>query len=194
MKVTREQAAANRERVLDVAAKLFRERGFSGVGVAELMKGAGLTHGGFYGQFESKDDLMAQAVTRGFDVSRTHWAKLAARSPNEPLAAIAGAYLSTAHRDHPGDGCVIAALGAEAAREAGPVRRAITDGVRGLVDQLLQWMPGKSAAARRKRALATFAGFVGALVLSRTVDDPALSQEILQAVQADLGFGAGSAG
>jgi TetR/AcrR family transcriptional repressor of nem operon len=183
MKVTREQAAANRERVLDVAARLFRERGFSGIGVAELMKGAGLTHGGFYGQFDSKDDLMAQACTRAFEVSREHWQQLAARAPDGPLAAIAAAYLSTAHRDHPGDGCVVAALGAEAARAPGPVRRAITDGVRDLVDQFVRLLPGRSAAARRQKALATFASFVGALVLSRAVDDPAFSKEILAAVQ-----------
>jgi TetR/AcrR family transcriptional repressor of nem operon len=182
MKVTREQAAANRERVLDVAARLFRERGFSGIGVAELMKGAGLTHGGFYGQFDSKDDLMAQACTRAFEVSRAHWQQLAARAPDDPLAAIAAAYLSTAHRDHPGDGCVVAALGAESARAPGPVRRAITDGVRDLVDQFMRLLPGKPAA-RRQKALATFASFVGALVLSRAVDDPAFSKEILAAVQ-----------
>jgi TetR/AcrR family transcriptional repressor of nem operon len=183
MKVTREQAAANRERVLDVAAKLFRERGFSGVGVAELMKGAGLTHGGFYGQFASKDELMAQACTRAFEVSRDHWKKFAERAPDDPLAALARAYLSTAHRDHPGDGCVVAALGAEAARESAPVRRAVTEGVRGLVDEFVQLLPGRSAAAKRQQALATFAAFVGALVLARTVDDPDLSEDILRAVQ-----------
>jgi len=183
MKVTREQAAANRERVLDVAAKLFRERGFSGIGVSELMKGAGLTHGAFYGQFGSKDELMAEACKRAFDVSGAHWSKLAERAPDDPLAAIETAYLSTAHRDHPGDGCVVAALGAEAARESGPVRRAITEGVRGLVEQFVQLLPGRSAASRRQKALAAFAGLVGALVLSRAVDDPALSEEILQAVR-----------
>jgi len=183
MKVTREQAAANRERVLDAAAKLFRERGFGGIGVAELMKGAGLTHGGFYGQFASKDDLMAQACARGFEVSGAHWRKLAERAPDDPMAAIAAAYLSAAHRDHPGDGCVVAALGPEAARQAGPVRRAITEGVQSLVALVAQWVPGRSAAARRRQALATFASFVGALVLARAVDDPALSQEILAAVR-----------
>ena len=114
MRVSREQAAQNRERVLDAAAKLFRERGFSGVGVAELMHAAGLTHGAFYGQFGSKDDLMAEACARAFESSLERWRKAAARSPGDPLAAVVASYLSPSHRDEPGEAVV---------RGLGPVRR-----------------------------------------------------------------------
>ena len=184
MRVTREQADQNRERVLDAAAKLFRERGFSGIGVAELMKSAGLTHGGFYGQFESKEDLMAQACARAFEGSLDRWRDLAARSPESPLPAVVKSYLSRAHRDQPGDGCVVAALGAEAAREGPALRRAVTDGTKALLEMLSELAPGKSKAARRQQAAATFASMVGAMVLARAVDDDALSKEILQAVRA----------
>src|SRR5437870_9078504 len=110
MKVSREQAAQNRERILHAAAQLFRERGFEGVGVADLMKEAGLTHGGFYGHFSSKEDLMAQACARASARSRSLWSKLAERSPQDPLSEIAGVYLTSRHRDNPGEGCLMAAL------------------------------------------------------------------------------------
>ena len=93
MRVSREQAAENRERVLDAAAKLFRERGLGGVGVAELMKAVGLTHGGFYGQFESKEDLMVQACARAFEQSAGRWRKAAARIARQPVAGDGGVLL-----------------------------------------------------------------------------------------------------
>src|SRR5436190_5640571 len=125
MKVSREQAAQNRERILDAAAQLFRERGFDGIGVADLMKEAGLTHGGFYGHFSSKDDLIAQATAGELTRSLGQWSKVAERAPGDPLAAIAAAYLTSAHRDDPGTGCVIAALGPDVARQSKPVRSAV---------------------------------------------------------------------
>src|SRR3954468_20702168 len=112
MRVSREQAAQNRERILDAAARLFRERGFEGIGVADLMKEAGLTHGGFYGHFESQGALMAQACTRASARSRERWTKLAQNAPGDPLTAIAGSYLTSKHRDNPGSGCLMAALAA----------------------------------------------------------------------------------
>src|ERR1700687_1116601 len=99
MKVTREQAAKNRERVLDVAARLFRERGFDGVGVADLMKAAGLTHGGFSGHFASQEDLIPRACSRALAGSLARWSRLADGAPEGPLRAIAASYLSAAHRD-----------------------------------------------------------------------------------------------
>src|SRR3982750_409763 len=111
MKVSREQAARNRERILDTAAQLFRERGFEGIGVADLMKAAGLTHGGFYGHFASKDDLVAQAAALALEQSVALWEKLADRPQDDPLSAIAGVYLTSRHRDDPGAGCLLAALG-----------------------------------------------------------------------------------
>src|SRR5919205_918412 len=137
MKVSREQAAQNRERILDRAAELFRERGFEGIGVADLMKAAGLTHGGFYGHFSSKEDLMAQACARALSGSLEQWNRLAERAPDAPMSAIANAYLSNRHRDHPGQGCALAALGTDISRQNLTVRHAVTEGVRALVGMLV---------------------------------------------------------
>ena len=156
MKVSRAEAAQNRERIIQVAAKLFRERGFDGIGVAELMKSAGLTHGGFYGNFTSKEDLMAQACARALEDSLNVMRQLAERDGENALSAVASAYLTPAHRDRPGEGCALAALGAEAARHGSPVRGAFTQGVRSLLDMLTRLAPGKSTRAKRERALATF--------------------------------------
>ena len=130
MKVSREQAAQNRERILDAAAQLFRERGFEGIGVADLMKEAGLTHGGFYGHFSSKDDLIAQASARELTRSLAHWSKVGERASGDRLSAIAAVYLTSTHRDNPGAGCVLAALGPDVSRQGPAVRRAVTDYVR----------------------------------------------------------------
>jgi TetR/AcrR family transcriptional regulator, transcriptional repressor for nem operon len=186
MKVSREQAAQNRELILDAAAQLFRERGFGGIGVADLMKEAGLTHGGFYGHFSSKEDLMAQACARASARSRALWSKLAERAPNDPLSEIAGVYLTSRHRDNPGTGCLMAALAADASRQGPPVRRAVTDGLRSAFDFMAKLVPGKSKAAKRQRAISTYASLVGGMVLARAVDDRALSQEILDAVLASV--------
>lgn len=186
MKVSRAEAAQNRERIIEMAAKLFRERGFDGIGVAELMKSAGLTHGGFYGNFASKEDLMAQACTRALQGSLDAMRELVERDGENALSAAASAYLNPAHRDRPGEGCVMAALGAEAARHDSPVRQAFTQGVRPVVDILTQLVPGKSKRAKREKALAIYASMVGAMVLARAVDDAELSEEILQSVLASI--------
>ena len=125
MRVSREEAARNRERILDAAAQLFRERGFDGIGVADLMKAVGLTHGGFYGHFSSKEDLMAQACARALSRSLEVWSKRADSAPDDPLLWIAGGYLSSKHRDNPGAGCVLAALGPDAAGQ-GPACGALS--------------------------------------------------------------------
>src|SRR3954470_4631551 len=113
MKVSREQAVENRERIVETAARLFRERGFEGVGVADLMKEAGLTHGGFYGHFSSKEDLIAEASARVLADSLAGWNRLAERGGENPLPALADTYLTKEHRDDPGAGCLFAALGPE---------------------------------------------------------------------------------
>src|SRR5688500_1127123 len=100
MKVSKEQAAQHRERILEAAAQRFRERGFEGIGVADLMKEAGLTHGGFYGHFSSKEDLIAEASARALAQSLARWGKVADRASGDPLSALAGAYLATRHRDN----------------------------------------------------------------------------------------------
>src|SRR3954471_18405110 len=111
MKVSREQAARNREWIVETAAQRFRERGFEGIGVADLMKEAGLTHGGFYGHFSSKEDLIAEAAAHALTGSLALFTEVAERAPADLLPAIASAYLTTGHRDNPGEGCLLATLG-----------------------------------------------------------------------------------
>jgi TetR/AcrR family transcriptional regulator, transcriptional repressor for nem operon len=179
MRVTREQAAANREKIVEVASTLFRKHGFDGIGVADIMKAAGLTHGGFYGHFESKDDLAAEACTVA--LSREWWKEALKSSKAGGLEAIVKAYLSPQHRSDRSHGCLIAAVGSDVVRQPRAVRHAVTKGFQHLIDALVRFMPAQSVAARRKQALATMAGLLGAVILSRAVDDPALSDEILEA-------------
>ena len=186
MRVSRAEAAENRERIIEVAAKLFRERGFDGIGVAELMKSAGLTHGGFYGNFASKEDLMAQACASALEGSVDTLQRVVDRGGKDVLTQVASAYLSPAHRDRPGEGCALAALGAEAARHNSPVRGAFTQGVRSAVEILMRLLPGKSKRAKRERALAIYASMVGAIVLARAVDDAELSDEVMRSVLASI--------
>jgi len=185
VRVTREQAAANRRNILDVAGTLFRQHGFDGIGVADIMKRAGLTHGGFYGHFASKDDLAAETCARV--MGNRGWTDRIAGSPHPSFEAVVRGYLSPRHRDDPGHGCLLAAVGSEAVRQPRSVRRAFTEGLRSRVDELLKLVPRRPAAARREKALATMAGLVGALILSRAVDDRKLSDEILEAAAATFG-------
>jgi len=179
VRVTRDQAAANRERILEVAGTLFRERGFDGIGVADIMKGAGLTHGGFYGHFASKDDLAAEITSRV--LAPEGWMRRLTGTANPSFGDVVRSYLTPRHRDDAGHGCLFAALGSDVARQPRSVRRAFTEGLRLRVAELQKLLPGRSVAARRQKAVATMAGLVGALVLSRAVDDPKLSNEILDA-------------
>ena len=181
MKVSRQQAARNRERILEAAAQLFRERGFEGIGVAELMKTAGLTHGGFYGHFASKDDLIAEASARALTQSLEKWNKFAERAPDDPLSGIADAYLTRNHRDNPRVGCLLAALGPDISRQGPTVRHVVTDYVRSAFDLLAKLVPGSSRARKRQRAIGAYATLLGTMVLARAVDDRALSREILDA-------------
>jgi TetR/AcrR family transcriptional repressor of nem operon len=195
MKVTREQVAKNRQRILKVAGKLFREKGFDGVSVADIMKRAGLTHGAFYGHFASKDELAAQAcanaVAKTID-TWTAWTALAGDNSADQLGAIVSSYVTPRHRDDLGGGCVLAALGADAVRQRGAIRRAFTDGIRSTAAMLSMIAPGPSNAAQREKALATLAGLVGALTLARAADDPTLSDEILNAALATFGGKSGA--
>jgi TetR/AcrR family transcriptional repressor of nem operon len=185
VRVTREQAAAHREKILEVAGALFRERGFDGIGVADIMKRAGLTHGGFYGHFASKDDLAAEITSRV--LGREGWLERLTGKPDPSVGEVVTSYLSPRHRDDAGRGCLFAALGADVVRQPKSVRRAFTSGLRSRLDALKELMPGRSASARRRKALAVMSGLVGALILSRAVDDPKLSDEILESAAVTFG-------
>jgi TetR/AcrR family transcriptional repressor of nem operon len=150
------------------------------------MKAAGLTHGGFYGNFESKDDLILQACSRALEESLTVLRGAVDAGGKDVLGNIASVYLSPTHRDHPGSGCALAALGAEVARNSAPVRSVFTQTIRAAAELLARIVSTKSKRLKRERALAINSSLVGALILSRAVDDPELSTEILQATMDSL--------
>jgi TetR/AcrR family transcriptional repressor of nem operon len=181
MRVSREKAAENREKIVAAAGSLFREKGFDRAAVADLMKAAGLTHGGFYGHFESKDALVAEALSRVLAGSVERWRGYADKDPAGALARIVRRYLSTEMRDDPSGACAIPSLGAEVARQGQEARSAFTRGISGLVEALTRLMPRRSEEKRRAEALATLSALVGAVVLARAVDDRDFSDEILAA-------------
>ncbi|WP_370880059.1 TetR/AcrR family transcriptional regulator [Labrys monachus] len=180
MKVSRDQVAENRQRILDAAAQLFRERGFEGVTVAQIMKAAGLTHGAFYGHFASKDELIAQAFAHVLCPGGEG-------APAVGIADYAEGYLSAGHRDRPGAGCLFAALGTEAVRGAAPARHTLTQAIERRIEDFSRTAPGETPEARRRAAIASWSAMVGAVVLSRIADDPALSDELLAETKAWLG-------
>jgi TetR/AcrR family transcriptional repressor of nem operon len=179
MRVSRAQAALHRERIVDEAARLFRERGFDGISVADLMRAAGLTHGAFYGHFPSKQALMGAACKRAVGTMLAEWEAVAASSPERPLDAVVAAYLSARHRDEPGTGCLMAAVGPEASRQSRAVRKVVTECLEDVLDFLTRCAPGRTPTARRQTAVATFASLVGALIVARAVSDVQLSDEML---------------
>jgi TetR/AcrR family transcriptional repressor of nem operon len=175
MKVTKAQAEANRALVVETASQLFRERGFDGVGVADLMAAAGFTHGGFYKQFGSKADLMAEATVCGI-------AQTATLFEGVDATTFVSHYLSREHRDDRATGCTMAALGGDAARQPEPVRVAFADGVENLVALIQQGgaVSASDATPARARILDVLAHAVGALVMSRACpDDSPLADEFL---------------
>jgi TetR/AcrR family transcriptional regulator, transcriptional repressor for nem operon len=186
VRVSREKAAEHRERIIDAAGALFRSKGFDGVGLADIMKAADLTHGGFYGHFASKDDLIAQASRRSMARAAANWRRVVADAPDKPYAALVNHYLSPRHRDDPGHGCAFAALSGDAARCGKPVRKAFAEGLEPLIDILAEVSSGRTKAARRRKATATLAELIGTLILARAVGDAALSDEILDAARREL--------
>jgi TetR/AcrR family transcriptional repressor of nem operon len=186
MRVSREKAAEHRDRIIDAAGALFRAKGFGGIGVADIMKAADLTHGGFYGHFASKDDLVGEASRRIMARAAANWTKLVEAAPDSPYAALLAHYLSPKHRDYPGKGCAFAALGNDAARSGKIVRKAFAEGLAPLIDILAQSIPSKTKAARRRKAVAAMATLVGALTLARAVEGTPLSDEMLEAAHREL--------
>jgi len=181
MRVSKEKAAQNRQNILTAAARLFRERGVSATGVDAITKDASLTHGVIYSQFGSKEAIAAEAIRLAFTGSKRRWQGLAERKGVEKaFAAIVAAYLSREHRDSPGQGCAIAALGSEIARQPQSVREAFTEEFKDALAFLAEVMPGDDSSGRDEDAIAAFASMVGALILARAVNDEPLSDRILQ--------------
>jgi TetR/AcrR family transcriptional repressor of nem operon len=180
MKVTRQQAAENRNRVLNLASRRFRERGFHGLGVADLMHEAGLTHGGFYKQFKSKEDLIAQACALAIGENLAGYQQFATQNKRSAFKSVARGMLSVGHRDARAEGCVLAALGPDISRAGPSTRHEVTKGIKTIVDCLGGLIPGKSRKRIREKSLSTYATIVGALVLARAVDEPELSEKVLK--------------
>ncbi|GAB2890709.1 TetR/AcrR family transcriptional regulator [Paralcaligenes ginsengisoli] len=186
-RVSREQTQKNRAVIENVSARLFREQGFNGVSVADLMAAAGLTHGGFYGHFSSKDELTDVACAAAFKQSsqRRNERSNKHADPRHALHAHVDHYLSTWHRDHTGNGCPAVALAGDVAREPAdkPVHRTYAAGVEGMADSLTTLFEASGAPQPRSQALATLATLVGAQVLARATRGSPLSDDILAAAR-----------
>ena len=181
MRVSRIQAAENRQTVINVASRLFRERGFDGIGLKDLMKGAGLTQGAFYKQFASKDDLAAQASRRALESAFSRWSAAAAANPKDPLGAVMAFYLSMEHREARMEGCPIVALGADVARQGIEVKASFEAGIKAHLEVLGRMVAETEGKEPKGKAMAILATMVGALTLSRAVNDPDLAQAFLDA-------------
>lgn len=174
----------NHAQIVEIAAQKMRESGTEGPGVAEIMKAAGLTHGGFYKHFDSRDDLVAEAVQAAVAQSREGFAEVV-EGADDPLAAFVDWYLSPAHRDQPGTGCAVVALGADAARADERVRATYRGQVERYVAQMEELL-GDEGEDVRRRAIAAVSEMVGAVLIARAVGDEELSEEILAAARADV--------
>src|SRR6516162_10081176 len=184
MRKSRIEAAKTRERIVTAAAAEFRQHGIAGTGLADLMKAAGLTHGGFYRHFKSKDQLVAEACSAAVAMMNERVASSASRKRGRKgLQAAVAEYLSTEHRDNLRDGCPLAALGAELARADTQTRAAATAGFLNLVDALAGGSDEGTPDEERRRAMVAALTLIGALTVSRVVTDQALSDAILRSAQ-----------
>ena len=182
MRYSREHKQETHDRIVKKASMRLREKGAHGVGVADLMKEAGLTHGGFYAHFDSREALMIEAFGYAMDRSMEHWRKITDEvSPEKRLALIAEAYLSALHRDNPGHGCSIPALGAEIARESPKARKAFAGKLDEMIELLADFIPNMPRKAARKQAIATLATMAGTMLLARVAGSSELSDEVLKA-------------
>ncbi len=182
MRYSREHKLETHERIVKRASVRLREKGAHGIGVADLMKDAGLTHGGFYAHFDSREALVIEAFAYAMDRSTERWRKLGEQTPPEKrLAAIVDSYLTATHRDDPGHGCAVPTLGAEIARESPKTRKAFAAKLEQMVDMIAEQIPALPRKAARKQAEATLATMMGTLVLARIAGNGEFSDEILAA-------------
>ena len=173
---------ATHERIVAAAARAIRRSGYSGTGVADIMKDVGLTHGGFYAHFASREAMLAEAADRaGAESVATLTRVAAAAPPQDALRSMIAFYLSNEHVKHAETGCPIAALGSEMPRQAAKVRRAATRRIKEAIDVVARHSPDQGTPGAYEHALVTVATMVGALVLARAVDDPQLSEALRQA-------------
>ncbi len=180
MKVSKEQVVAQGKRILAVAGRLFRQRGFDDVTVADVMKDAGLTHGAFYGYFPSKQALITAAVGQALPLVPD------TVQPSRSAGEFADDYLSVKHRDNLANACLFSSLGTEAARGTADLRNLMTEAVRRRINHLSAGAAGGTPDEKRRAAIVSWSAMVGAMVLARLVDDDSLSKEILRETRAAL--------
>jgi TetR/AcrR family transcriptional repressor of nem operon len=177
-----EQKERTHRRIVDQAARQFREGGLSGAAVQGIMAAAGLTHGGFYSHFDSKAELMAEAIAAALADARERWLASVDGPPGpKRLKTFLSRYLSRAHRDAPGAGCPLSSISADVARAPAVVRRAYGDELRKMIESMETGLDHAEGDDADARAVGTLALCVGGLLLARAVDDRALSDDILQA-------------
>ncbi len=182
MRYSKEHKQETHERIVKKASVRLREKGAHGIGVADLTKEAGLTHGGFYAHFDSREALVVEAFAYAMDRSTERWRKVAEQTPpDKRLATIVENYLTPVHRDDPGNGCAVPALGAEIARESPKTRKAFAAKLEQMIDMMADQVPDVPRKAARKQAMATLATMIGTLVLSRIAGTGEFSGEILGA-------------
>lgn len=192
MRVSRVQAAENRQNVINVASRLFRERGFDGIGLKDLMEAAGLTQGAFYKQFASKEDLAVEASNRALESASLRWSDAATQNPDDPFGAVIAFYLSADHREERMDGCPIVALGSDAARQGPGVKAAFETGIKAHLEVLGRFLAKTGGEESRGKAMAILATMIGAVTLSRVVNDPDLAQALLDAAGEQVRDAAGA--
>jgi TetR/AcrR family transcriptional repressor of nem operon len=182
MRYSREHKLETHARIVKKASMRLREKGAHGIGVADLMKEAGLTHGGFYAHFDSRDALVIEAFGYAMDRGTERWRKVMEQTPpDKRFSTIVESYLTPLHRDDPGNGCAIPTLGAEIARESPKTRRAFAAKLEQMIDMIADQIPGVPRRAARKQAMATLATMMGAIVMSRIAGTGEFSDEILDA-------------
>src|SRR5258708_1627165 len=182
MRYSKEHKQETHARIVKKASVQLREKGAHGIGVADLMKDAGLTHGGFYAHFDSREALVVEAFAYAMDRSIERWRKLAEQTPPEKrLATIVDSYLTPLHRDDPGHGCAVPALGAEIARESPKTRKAFAAKLEQMIEMIAAQIPDVPPKAARKQAMASLATMMGTLVLARVAGSGEFSDEILAA-------------
>ena len=182
MRYTKEHKQETHARIVRKASVRLREKGAHGIGVADLMRDSGLTHGGFYAHFDSRDALVIEAFSYAMDRSTERWRAMAEQTPPEKrFAAIVENYLSTLHRDDPGHGCAITALGPDVARESARTRKAFAVKLDEMIEMMADQLPELPRKAARARAIAALSTMAGALVLSRVAGTGEFSDEVLNA-------------
>jgi TetR/AcrR family transcriptional repressor of nem operon len=186
-RVSRKQAELNREIIVEAATRLFRERGIHGISVSDVMAAAGLTHGGFYGHFESREALATEACNRAFEQSSERWQARVEQSPDPEAARLAliDPYLSVANRDNPGDSCPVAAFAGEMCHEAADsaLQRSFIQGFEASMGILAATQASGTPEGDRQAAIAQYAMMVGALTLARATKGNGLSDEFLAAAR-----------